>query len=154
MEQALFIALAIAVALVVSAVLRRRRTDAPTQGGFHIPTQLDRGDFDSSEAPWLVAIFTSATCNTCADVSEKAFVLASRDVAVQRIDYTQNPDLHKRYGVDAVPLLVIADARGVVRNGFVGPVKAQDLWAAVAECREPGSTPDPCEGRHEHSRPD
>ncbi len=154
MEQVLFIVLAIVVALVVSAVLRRRRGDAPTQGGFEIPTQLDRGDFDSPNTPWLVAIFTSATCNTCADVSEKAFVLASRNVAVQRIDYTENPSLHKRYRIDAVPLLVIADEHGVVRNGFIGPVKAQDLWAAVAECREPGSTPDPCESRQEHSHPD
>jgi hypothetical protein len=73
-------------------------------------------------------------------------VLASNDVAVQRIDFTEDPALHKRYRIDAVPTLVIADAHGVVRNSFLGPVKAQDLWAAVAECREPGSTPDPCAG--------
>ncbi len=147
MERVVFVALAVVVALVVSALLRRRRPDAPTQGGFHMPTQLDRGDFDSSDAPWLVAVFTSATCNTCADVANKAAVLASRDVAVQRIDYVDDPALHKRYNIDAVPTLVVADARGVVRNGFIGPVKAQDLWAAVAECRAPGSTPDPCDTR-------
>ncbi len=71
-------------------------------------------------------------------------VLASSDVAVQRIDYIDNPDLHKRYKIDAVPALVIVDQRGVVQKSFLGPMKAQDLWAAVAECREPGSTPDPC----------
>jgi Thioredoxin len=147
MERVAFVAVAIALALVVSALLRRRRPDAPTQGGFHMPTQLDRGDFDAPAAPWLVAVFTSATCNTCADVANKASVLASRDVVVQRIDYVDNPDLHKRYNIDAVPTLVVADARGVVRNGFIGPVKAQDLWAAVAECREPGSTPEPCDTR-------
>jgi len=146
MEQLLLVALAMVVAVVVSAVLHRRRTDAPTQGGFEIPTQLDRGDFVLPQAPWLVAVFTSATCNTCADVATKAAVLASNDVAVQRIDYTEDPALHRRYRIDAVPTLVIADAQGVVRNSFLGPVKAQDLWAAVAECREPGSTPDPCAG--------
>ena len=154
MTQILLVGLAMAVAIVVSIVLRKRRPDAPTQGSFHMPTQLDRGDFTSPNHPWLVAVFTSATCNTCADVSTKAAVLASRDVAVQRIDYTENPDLHRRYNIDAVPTLVIADSRGVVRNGFLGPVKAQDLWAAVAECRDPGSTPDPCDGRKENSRPD
>lgn len=147
MERIGFVVAAIVVALVVSTVLRRRRPDAPTQGGFHMPTQLDRGDFESPQTSWLVAVFTSATCNTCADVSNKAGVLASNDVAVQRIDYVDNPALHKRYNIDAVPTLVIVDARGVVRNGFIGPVKAQDLWAAVAECREPGSTPEPCDTR-------
>lgn len=154
MTQILLVALAMAVAIVVSLVLRKRRPDAPTQGSFHMPTQLDRGDFASPNHPWLVAVFTSATCNTCADVATKATVLASKDVAVQRIDYTEDPDLHRRYNIDAVPTLVIADSRGVVRNGFLGPVKAQDLWAAVAECRDPGSTPDPCDGRKENSRPE
>lgn len=153
MTQVLLVALAMAAAIVVSFILRKRRPDAPTQGSFRMPTQLDRGDFVSPERPWLVAVFTSSTCNTCADVATKAAVLASHDVAVQRIDYIEDPDLHRRYNIDAVPTLVIADNQGVVRNGFLGPVKAQDLWAAVAECREPGSTPDPCDGRKENSRP-
>jgi hypothetical protein len=138
------VVIAMLVAVGVSLVLRRRKTDAPTQGSYQIPTQLDRGDFVSPDAPWLVAIFTSSTCDACADVAKKAMVLASPDVAVQRIDYIDNPDLHKRYKIDAVPALVIVDQRGVVHKSFLGPMKAQDLWAAVAECREPGSTPDPC----------
>jgi glutaredoxin len=147
--QVVLVVIAMAVAVGISLILRRRASDAPTQGGFQMPTQLDRGDFDSPDAPWLVAIFTSSTCDACADVANKAMVLASQEVAVQRIDYIDNPDLHKRYKVDAVPTLVIVDNRGVVRNGFLGPMKAQDWWAAVAECREPGSTPDPCSS-HSH----
>ena len=149
--QVVFVLIAMAVAVCISLVLRRRATDAPTQGGFEIPTQLDRGDFDSPDAPWLVVIFASSTCDACADVATKALVMASGEVAVQRIDYIDNPDLHKRYKVDAVPTLVVVDSRGVVKKGFLGPMKAQDLWAAVAECREPGSTPDPCHGGPEHS---
>jgi hypothetical protein len=38
---------------------------------------------------------------------------------------------------------VVADAQGVVRRGFVGAFTATDLWAAVAEVRAPGSTPEP-----------
>lgn len=147
--QVVLVVIAMALAVGISLILRRRAADAPTQGGFQMPTQLDRGDFVSPEAPWLVAIFTSSTCDACADVANKAMVLASKEVAVQRIDYIDNPDLHKRYKVEAVPTLVIVDNRGVVRNGFLGPMKAQDLWAAVAECREPGSTPDPC-ASHSH----
>ena len=147
--QVVLVVIAMALAVGISLILRRRAADAPTQGGFQMPTQLDRGDFVSPEAPWLVAIFTSSTCDACADVANKAMVLASKEVAVQRIDYIDNQDLHKRYKVEAVPTLVIVDNRGVVRNGFLGPMKAQDLWAAVAECREPGSTPDPC-ASHSH----
>ncbi len=134
---------AMAVALVVSVVLRRRKPDAPTQASYQMPSQLDRADFSEPGVPWLVAVFTSATCGTCEDVASKAAVLACRDVAVMRIDYTEQPDVHARYNIQAVPTLVIADEHGVVRAGFMGPVKAQDLWAAVAECREPGSSPEP-----------
>lgn len=135
----------VAVALVASMVMRRRRPNAPTQGGFQLPTQIDRGDFPQPDVPWLVLLFTSATCDACADMLQKARVVESREVAVVDVEYTANRDLHKRYRIDAVPSLIVVDAAGAVRTGFLGPVKAQDLWAAVAECRDPGSTP-----THEH----
>jgi hypothetical protein len=145
MQQIIFVVAAMVVAIAVASVLKRRKSDAPTQAGFEIPIQVDRNDFEQPHTPWLVAVFTSATCHTCADVATKAEVLSSSEVAVQRIDYTLNPALHKRYRIDAVPLLVIADGDGVVHKGFVGPLKAQDLWAAMSECRNPGSTPESCQ---------
>lgn len=123
------------VALAVGATLRRRRTvDAPTQPIAAAPAQIDRADF-VTEAPWLVAVFSSATCSTCADVVAKAGVLASSDVAVVNVEYPVAAELHRKYHVDAVPIVVIADQTGVVRASFVGPVTATDLWAAVAEAR-------------------
>ena len=106
-----------------------------------MPVQLDRADFSRPDAPWLVAVFTSATCQSCADVARKAEVLASDDVAVVEVEYGANRDLHARYGIDAVPILVIAGADGVVRRHFVGPVSATDLWAAVAAARDDDGTP-------------
>lgn len=144
-QQIIFVIAAMAVAVAVALILKGRKSDAPTQASFEIPIQVDRNDFERSDTPWLVAVFTSATCHTCADVATKAEVLSSTEVAVQRIDYTVNPALHKRYRIDAVPLLVIADVDGVVHKGFIGPLKAQDLWAAMAECRNPGSTPESCQ---------
>lgn len=132
-------------ALCVAAVVRvRRRNPAPTQGGWQVPTQLDRRDFVRPETPWIVVAFTSATCSTCADVAAKVDVLASGEVAVERVDYTERRDLHERYRIDAVPSVVVAGADGAVCASFIGPVKAQDLWAAVANCREPGSAPMGC----------
>lgn len=141
------IALAIVVvaAAVAYVVQRRRAPDAPTQRRYNVPEQLDRNDFARPEAPWLVAVFSSDTCDKCADVARKAAVLASHDVAVANVDYTEQRALHERYRIDAVPTLVIVDAAGVTRRSFLGPMTATDLWAAVAEAREPGSTPDSCD---------
>jgi hypothetical protein len=133
----LLIALAIAVAATaVALLLRRRRPDAPTgRHGLLVPDQLDRADFGDPRRPWLVAVFTSSTCSTCADVEAKAAVLASDDVAVEVIEYTARRELHRRYHIEAVPLVAIADEAGVVRRHFLGPVSATDLWAAVADVR-------------------
>ncbi|MEI8238868.1 MAG: hypothetical protein WCI22_05565, partial [Actinomycetota bacterium] len=108
-----------------------------------VPTQLDRSDFPDTAAPWLVVVFSSASCNACGDVLRKAQVMSSAEVSVVDIEFAQHRELHKKYGIEAVPLVAIADAQGVVRRGFAGPVTATDLWAAVAEAREPGSSPEP-----------
>jgi hypothetical protein len=141
----------VAGALVVAMVLRRRRQpDAPASAlttGYAAPVQLDRNDFVRPDAPWLVALFSSATCDTCASVRDKAAVLESHEVAVVDVEFPAARELHQRYRIEAVPTLVIADRNGVVLRGFVGPVTATDLWAAVAEVREPGSSPEPELGR-------
>jgi alkyl hydroperoxide reductase subunit AhpF len=125
-----------AVAVVVAALLnRRRRADAPTQPRYEHPRQLDRGDF-GSDRPWLLAVFSSATCHTCADVVRKAEVLASSEVGVVQVEYGAQRELHERYDIQAVPMVVLADAEGVVHVGIVGPISATDLWADVARARE------------------
>jgi thioredoxin-related protein len=142
MERVIVALVIVVVVGVVAAAARRRRVpDAPTQRRFSAPQQLDRDDFARPEAPWLVAVFSSATCDVCAQVVAKAAVLECRDVAVVDVEYTANRDLHEKYSIDAVPTLVIADAHGVAVATFLGPMTATDLWAAVAEAREPGSTP-------------
>jgi hypothetical protein len=126
-----------AAALGVALVLRRRRSpEAPMQGSWTTPTQLDRGDFARADAPWLIAVFSSGTCSTCADIVAKAEVMAAAEVAVQEVEYSREPALHRRYHIDAVPLVLLADAQGVVRASFIGPISATDLWAAVAQARE------------------
>lgn len=136
----------VAVAAAVAWYVRRHRgPDAPTQRRYSTPDQLDRADFDRRDAPWLVAVFTSDTCDMCAEVAQKAAVLESDEVAVSNIEFTANRELHARYRIDAVPTLVIVDAAGVTRRSFLGPMSATDLWAAVAEARDPGSTPDSCD---------
>lgn len=88
-------------------------------------------------------MFSSASCVACAEVVRKAEVLACVEVAVVDVEYSQSAALHRKYHVDAVPIAVVADSSGVVRASFVGPMSATDLWAAVAEARHPGSSPEP-----------
>ena len=137
---AVLVAVAVAIAVLVD---RRQRRDAPTQPQYRLPAQIDRHDFDRPDAPWLVAVFTSATCDSCRGTFEKASVLACDDVVVVEAEVTAHKDLHERYGIDAVPTIVVADGAGVVRASFLGPPTATDLWAAVAEARFPGSSPEP-----------
>lgn len=131
----------VAVAVVVVAVgvglllRRRQQVTAPTQPSRAVPAQLDRADFAADE-PWLVAVFSSATCNTCADVVRKAEVLRSADVGVVEVEFASARELHRKYDIQAVPMVAIADSEGVVRAGFAGPVTAEDLWGALADVRE------------------
>ncbi|MEY2580458.1 MAG: hypothetical protein QOE09_307 [Ilumatobacteraceae bacterium] len=144
MTQVFIAGAVLVVALSVGAVLQRRRSiDAPTQPMFSAPAQIDRADFVGVEAPWLVAVFSSATCTTCADVVRKAQVLTCGEVAVVEVEHSASPALHRKYHVDAVPIAIVADPAGIVRASFVGPMSATDLWAAVAEVRHPGSSPEP-----------
>ena len=142
MERFVLAAAVVAIAAVVAVVLERRRPEAPTQGTWTVPAQLDRADFDRPAAPWLVAVFTSATCDSCAQAVERARVLAGDAVVVQDVEVKARGDLHRRYHIEAVPIIVVADADGVVRASFTGPPSATDLWAAVAGVRgeESGET--------------
>ncbi len=129
----------VVVALGAEVVRRRRAVDAPTQPRYELPTQLDRADFEAARSSWAVVVFTSATCSTCADVVSKAMVLNGPDVSAIDISFQEHPEIHRRYSIEAVPSTVIAGPDGVVTACFLGPVSATDLWAAVAESREPGS---------------
>lgn len=139
MTRLLVAAALVVVAVGIALVLRRRAApDAPTQPRtWSVPAQLDRAEFARPDAPWLVAVFTSATCATCAAVASSAQVLASDAVAVDVVEFGAQRPLHERYGIDAVPITVITGADGAVVRSFVGPVTATDLWAAVAGARDP-----------------
>ena len=82
------------VAVVLFALLaalawwleRRRHSDAPTQTPSATPRQLDRSDFARPDASWLVVLFTSSNCDSCAGLYEKAATLESDEVAVTEVE--------------------------------------------------------------------
>lgn len=126
----------IAAAVVVAALLRRRRAPAPVRTGYHVPGHVDRREFVRPEASWLVVAFTSSTCAACDEAWTKVGALESDEVAVEKVELSDAPDRHERYGIDAVPTVIVADAGGAVRGSFLGPPPASDLWAVVAEVRD------------------
>lgn len=120
MERVLLaVGIAIVVA-IVAVVLERRRPEPPSQRKWAVPAQLDRTDFDRPGAPWLLAVFSSATCESCRTAIARAAALASGDVVVQDVEFSARRDLHERYNIETVPMLVVADRQGVVRAHFIG----------------------------------
>jgi hypothetical protein len=136
------------IVVVVSSVailLRSRRTvDAPTQKTWMVPTQIDPSDLGDSDSDWSIVVFTSGSCHVCADVVNKAEALRSRHVDVVEVEFGIDRRTHEKYGIDAVPTLVVCDRSGVVRHSILGPVSATDLWAAVARVRDPNTPTDDC----------
>lgn len=140
MERLLLVVGGVVVAAAVAWVTSRR-VDPPGDNTHSVPRRLDRREFLRPEADWLVAVFTSAGCSTCAGVWERARALDSDAVAVQELELDAARELHERYGIDAVPTLVIADRAGEVRRAFLGPTSSADLWSAVAEVRDGSEEP-------------
>jgi hypothetical protein len=54
------------------------------------------------------------------------------------VEYGAQPDLHRRYKIDAAPITVLVDDAGVTRASFVGAFAATELWNALAELRATG----------------
>jgi len=137
----------LAVVLAVAYVLRRRAPAPPPRDAYPVPRQLDRGDFPRPDAPWLVALFSSTNCDSCRGLPRKIAALESSAVATCEIEAATRGDLHRRYEISAIPMTIVADSDGVVRRAFVGAFTATDLWAAVADARAPGTTPEPTIGQ-------
>ena len=148
MDRLLVLVVVAAAAATLAYLVQRRRPDAPIRTGWTVPEQLDRRDFARPDAPWLVAVFTSASWDSCAAVVDVAEPLASAAVVVDVLELDERSEVHDRYAVDAVPMVLLVDTLGVVRDQHLGPVSATHLWGSLAELRQPGSTPDGCDAGH------
>jgi hypothetical protein len=127
----------VACTAVVAAILdRRRRAAPPSQGRAVVPHQLDRNDFPRPEAQWLVVLWSSRNCDSCQGLREKLIPLESADVAVVEVEYQTEPDLHRRYRIEAAPISMVVDSRGVTQASFTGAFEASELWGVLAALRD------------------
>lgn len=111
------------------AVLRFRQKGAllaaPKPFAFAAPALLVRADFPEARKPWLLAVFTAEKCRSCAAVWDEAQKLVAEEPAASRVSLikVESPGqkkLHRRYGIEAVPLTVAADENGEVRACYLG----------------------------------
>src|SRR3546814_19968101 len=95
------IAVALAgVAIGIAWALQRgQKPEAPVRTGYAIPAQLDRADLARPAVPWLVVVFTSATCDACASVWDQDRHLDSDAVAVKAVTTVADRDLHARHSI-------------------------------------------------------
>lgn len=115
-----------AMALALAALDRRHRRSAPTSTTGEPPSQLDRADFRSPDASWLIAVFTSDTCASCARVWTELSAYESTSIAVHNSEVSAEPAIHRRYAIDSVPTAVISGVDGLVHHAVVGPIGPHD----------------------------
>lgn len=123
-----------AIAVGVAIALQRRRPEPPSSPSYKAPTQVDRDDFDAPGVDTLIAVFTSATCASCAIAVETARSVvagAGDGVVMQDLEVNRDSRMHQRYTIDGVPTTLVVDAEGVVRASFFGPTDVSQVTEAL-----------------------
>ena len=139
------------VALAAAALAffqQRQRGAAPTVARGEPPTSLDRRDFRAPDAPWLIAVFTSATCSSCAAVLTELSAHESADIVVVDVEIGVDPELHRKYAIESVPTAVVADATGDAKLAFVGPLGPDHRAALTRTVLDP--VPHDHDHHHDH----
>jgi len=73
----------------------------------------------------------------------EAHTLAAAQVVVQEVPAESASELHDRYQVDVVPMLVVADGDGLVRAHHLGPSAPGELRAVLEGARSSRSFDEP-----------
>ncbi|MCS5677927.1 MAG: thioredoxin family protein [Acidimicrobiales bacterium] len=135
MDRLLVLTVVAALAGLLAVLLQRWRPGGPVATVWSVPGHLDRSDFAKPDIPWLVAVFSSTDCSSCASMVAEAHTLAAALVTVQEVPAESASELHDRYQVDAVPMLLVADADGLVRGHHLGPSTPGELQAVLEGAR-------------------
>ena len=109
-------------ASLAAVLLRKLNYRNFVTSGWSVPGHLSREDFGFLNEPWLVVIFSSESCETCKPVVAEGMKLTSLGIAIQEIAAETNRELHEKYDIDAVPMLLLVDKYGVVRSSHLGPI--------------------------------
>jgi hypothetical protein len=75
-----------------------------------------------------VILFTSTGCETCTAAGD---VVDAADVGVRRVTWEGEPELFERYGIEAVPLVIVLGADGTTYLTETGIPDSRHLGPAI-----------------------
>ena len=107
-------------AIGVAFFVNRRNTDSPTVPKSSLPIQIDRTDFECPETEWLLVFFSSDSCESCHKVRHLLKAQEIRLLHIQEAIFPKDNFLHQRYGIESVPIVLLAGIDGVVVWSFAG----------------------------------
>ena len=115
-----------AFAIIVAYIANNRRTDSPSVPKSSLPIQVDRNDFNMPGMKWLLVLFSSESCSSCIQVREILSEIPLNSIHIQEVSFPQEKNLHTRYAINSVPIVLIANLEGVVIWSYAG-VPPKDL---------------------------
>ena len=115
-----------AFAISVAYIANNRRTDSPSVPKSSLPIQVDRNDFEMPGMKWLLVFFSSESCSSCIQVREILSDIPLNSIHIQEVSFPQEKNLHTRYAINSVPIVLIANLEGVVTWSYAG-VPPNDL---------------------------
>ena len=128
--------LLIALILVAGTVLlgwtisrfKKPRNFSPTKPAFGpVPLKVL-----PPQTPWAILVFTSKACRTCPGVLHLARRLETQETEVIEYSVEQHLDIHRKYKINSVPLTLVVNESGEVKEWCFGPIDINKIKAAIS----------------------
>jgi|TARA_B110000444_G_scaffold117953_1_gene110980 thioredoxin-related protein len=122
----------ILLSVSIAVIVERRKVENPfSVKRNQLPTLVRPQDF-GLEPEAAIIIFTESTCSSCSAVLALLRGPAGANVVVAEVEYGENSELHRRYGIDTVPTTVLVEGDGNVVEGWTGKIEVGELARALA----------------------
>ena len=122
----------ILISVSIAVIVERRKVENPfSVKRNQLPTLVPPQDF-GLEPEAAIIVFTESTCRSCSAVLALLRGPAAANVTVAEVEYGENLDLHRKYGIDTVPTTVLVERDGNVVEGWIGKIEVGELARALA----------------------
>jgi hypothetical protein len=122
----------ILISVSIALIVERRKVENPfSVKRNQLTTLVPPQDF-GLEPEAAIIVFTESTCRSCSAVVALLRGPAGANVAVAEVEYGENLDLHRKYGIDTVPTTVLVEGDGNVVEGWTGKIEVGALARALA----------------------
>ncbi len=92
-----------------------------------VPSQIA-----APKTPWSIIVFTADNCHTCPGVLTLARRLESDRVSVLEYEAQRDRKIHRKYGIEDVPLSLLVNQTGGVELWFFGPLDLNKIKSHIA----------------------